>query len=119
MIRHRSSVLALVLASPTLWLSLWPKLWLSLSPRDRHADVSILNRGRFLGNSIPQGSQGFQAGVSGSRRHLVHPVDQKRDGVGIRRFLDSVAEIEDVAGCRSSVLQDSIDLTTELFPWCE
>ena len=52
-------------------------------------------------------------------RHLVHSIDQKRDGIGIRRSLDPMAEIEYVAGCRSGVFQDSIDLTSELLPWRE
>ena len=52
-------------------------------------------------------------------RHLVHSIDQKRDGIGIRRSLDPMAKIEDVAGCRSSVFQHPINLTSELLAWRE
>ena len=49
----------------------------------------------------------------------MHSIDQKCDSVGISRFLNPVAKVEYVAGRRPSVLQHSIDLTTELPPWRE
>ena len=49
----------------------------------------------------------------------MHSIDQKCDSVGISRLLDPVAKVEYMAGRRPGVLQNSIDLTTELPPWRE